>query len=277
MNARDTSPQRKIEAYRAQRPIDSNKVLAIRESERGGRKEGERDGQVQPARGSRRQQRESEREARERKASTARREEGSGVQETIGTSLVLYDKKKKSSRGERRGDGGDARRGGSGEERTDLSIKELKEELRKRGFGDEQIRACPERRDLERLLQGRHANDFGPTAWSRAAVEEARRKITIDTSQRLNHETGALVIYDDNVRKKMRDFKLDRAEYAVSPPKAKHRHQKADELAQSKVFAKKFEVELAMRLTHSIRYLSYILRPPPSFSQKHTHRNTERR
>ncbi len=143
MNARDTLPQRKIEAYRAQRPIDSNKVLAIRESERGGRKEGERDSQVQPARGSWRQKRESEREARERNASTARIEEGSGVQET---SLVLYDKKKKSSRGERRGDGGDARRGGSGEERTDLSIKELKEELQKRGFGDEQIRACPEKR-----------------------------------------------------------------------------------------------------------------------------------
>jgi len=149
--------------------------------------------------------------------------------------------------------------------------------LQKRGLGDEQIRACPEKRDLERLLQGRHANDFGPTAWSRAAVEEARREITIDTSKRLNHETGALVIYDDNVRKKMRDFKLDRAEFAVSPPKAKHRHQKADELAQSKVFAKKFEVELNLRLTHSIRYPSYIIRPPPSFSRKHTHRNIKRR
>ena len=32
----------------------------------------------------------------------------------------------------------------------------------------------------------------------------------VDTSLRLNHETGALVVYDDNVRKKMRTFKLDR-------------------------------------------------------------------
>eukprot|EP00277_Geminigera_cryophila_P012207 CAMPEP_0179438398 /NCGR_PEP_ID=MMETSP0799-20121207/22143_1 /TAXON_ID=46947 /ORGANISM="Geminigera cryophila, Strain CCMP2564" /LENGTH=253 /DNA_ID=CAMNT_0021219999 /DNA_START=97 /DNA_END=855 /DNA_ORIENTATION=+ len=86
-----------------------------------------------------------------------------------------------------------------------------------------------------------------------SAVEESRRRIQIDTSQRLNEETGAMVIYDDNVRKRMRNFKLDRAEYAVSPPKNLHRNQKQLVATQAKATAKRFEGELAMRLSNAIR------------------------
>jgi hypothetical protein len=42
------------------------------------------------------------------------------------------------------------------------------------------------------------------------SLQASRRKLHIDTSQRLNEETGAMVVFDDNVRKRMRQFKLDR-------------------------------------------------------------------
>jgi len=42
------------------------------------------------------------------------------------------------------------------------------------------------------------------------SLQASRRRLHIDTSQRLNEETGAMVVFDDNVRKRMRQFKLDR-------------------------------------------------------------------
>lgn len=57
----------------------------------------------------------------------------------------------------------------------------------------------------------------------RATFSSNRRRLLIIRSPAA---AGAMVIYDDNVRKKMRSFKLDRAEYAVSPPKETHGYER---------------------------------------------------
>jgi len=60
-----------------------------------------------------------------------------------------------------------------------------------------------------------------------------------------------MVVYDDASRDRMRRFKLDRAEYAVSPPKQKEPRKENQLVVREK--NKQFENQLSQRLSNAIR------------------------